>query len=88
MPLDLADGRTLARLCLCLMFVSGLTAHVAGCQIHTEYRLWQPFCGGSSFVLAQGFGWALYVISLPPTWQQSAAPGYQATSRGAWAPRF
>lgn len=45
-----------------LLAVATPSAHLAGKRLHEAggYRAWQPFCGGTMFCVAQGFGWLLY----------------------------
>jgi len=46
------------------MYMSAPITHCLGGRKLKGFRAWQPFRGGSHFVLLQAFGWALYSICL------------------------
>lgn len=59
---SLGDDRTASHVIMLVGFggvcVSALVTHVLhGWRDTAGYGLWQPFLGGSSFVILQGFGW-------------------------------
>ena len=54
--------------------------------MHAGYALWQPFCGGGGFVIAQGFGWLLYAVGFTLSLAWAVAPA-SVTPAMAVAPR-
>jgi len=58
------DTRGLWFMSMFLLAVATPSAHFAGNKLHElgGYRVWQPFCGGTMFCVAQGFGWMLYGV--------------------------
>jgi len=66
-----------------LLTAAAPVANMAGTRLHPSvYRLWQPFRGGTPFVVAQGFAWTLLASSLVVT--LANGPGSAAYDRLAW----
>ncbi|KAF1334875.1 hypothetical protein FI667_g1724, partial [Globisporangium splendens] len=51
-------------LAMALFVLASTISHCSGRKLHARFRIWQPFEGGSRYVIHQAVGWSLFAIQL------------------------